>query len=192
MVRAADVAGPRNDHALPRAAEEGGHLLGPFERRFEGPRPRHRHVRGGQIRAPDIVELQLFFNRDIDGLNRGQVERRADGRAFGAGAVIAADVDDERVIELSQVFHLLDDTTDFVVGIGHIRGEDIRLADEQFLFIGIKRIPFGRLSGQGVSWVFAGITPSFFWLAKIVSRRSFQPLSNRCRSLIFLIHSGVG
>ena len=26
---------------------------------------------------------------------------------------------------------------------------------------------FGRLSGQGVSWVFAGITPSFFWLAKI-------------------------
>jgi hypothetical protein len=85
----------------------------------------------------------------------------------------------------------LDDTTDFVVGIGHIRGEDIRLADEQFLFIGIKRIPFGRLSGQGVSWVFAGITPNFFWLAKIVSRRSFQPLSNRCRSLIFLIHSGV-
>src|ERR1700730_15400883 len=68
-----------------------------LKRRVEGPRPRHRHVRGGQRRAPDIVELQLFFNRDIDGLNRGHVERRADGGAFGAGAVIAADIDNERV-----------------------------------------------------------------------------------------------
>ena len=128
-----DVAGPRHDHALPGAAEEGGHLLGPFERRVEGPGPRHRHVRRGHVRAQDIVELQLRFDRNIDGLNRGQVERRADRGAFGAGAVVAADVDDERVIELAQVFHRLDDPADFVVGIGHIRGEDIRLADEHLL-----------------------------------------------------------
>ena len=29
-----------------------------------------------------------------------------------------------------------------------------------------------------MSWVSAGITPSFFWLAKIVSRNFSQPLSN--------------
>ena len=34
--------------------------------------------------------------------------------------------------------------------------------------------------------------PSRFWLAKMVSRSLFQPWSNRCMSLIFSIHSGVG
>src|SRR6476620_3014875 len=51
---------------------------------------------------------------------------------------------------------------------------------------------FFNKSGQSVSLASCGITPSFFWLAKIWSRIAFQPLSNRCRSLAFLIHSGVG
>ncbi len=46
--------------------------------------------------------------------------------------------------------------------------------------------------GQGVSWAFAGMMPSRFWLAKMVSRSLFHPPSKRCMSLIFLIHSGVG
>ena len=49
---------------------------------------------------------------------------------------------------------------------------------------------FGRSSGQGVSFAFAGITPSRFWLAKICSRRAFQPMSNL--PLNFSIHSFVG
>ena len=58
------------------------------------------------VRAPDIVELQLCFNRDIDGLNRGHVERGADRWSLRAGAVVAADIDDQRIIQLAQVFHL--------------------------------------------------------------------------------------
>ena len=50
----------------------------------------------------------------------------------------------------------------------------------------------GSSFGQAVSCAFAGMMPSRFWLAKIVSRSLFQPSSNRCMSLIFLIHSGVG
>ena len=190
--RILDVAGPRHDHALPRAAEEGGHLLGPFEGGVEGPGPRHGHVRRGLVGAQDIVELQLRFDRNIDGLNRGEVEGRADGGAFGAGSVVAADVDDQRVIEFAQVFHRLNDPADLVVGVGDIGGEDIRLTDEHLFSSALSVSHFGRTSGHGVSWVFAGITPSFFWLAKICSRMSFQPLSKRCMSLIFLIHSGVG
>ena len=53
------------------------------------------------------------------------------GGAFGAGAVVAADVDDERVIELAQVFHGLDDPADLMVGVGHVGGEDFRLAGEE-------------------------------------------------------------
>ena len=50
----------------------------------------------------------------------------------------------------------------------------------------------GRSFDQGVNWAFAGMMPSRFWLAKIVSRSLFQPSSKKCMSLIFLIHSGVG
>ena len=82
-----DVAGPRHNHALPRTAEEGGYLLGPFERRIESPRPCHGHVRRGHIRAPRIVKLQLVLDRHIDRLNRGKVEWRADCGTFSAGAV---------------------------------------------------------------------------------------------------------
>jgi hypothetical protein len=47
-------------------------------------------------------------------------------------------------------------------------------------------------SGQGVNLAFSGMMPKRFWLAKMVSRTLFQPSSNKCMSLIFLIHSGVG
>ena len=147
--RILDVAGPGDDHTLPGAAEEGGHLLGPLERCVEGPGPRHRHVRGGHVGAQDVVELQLSFDRHVDALNRGEVERRADRGAFGAGAVVAADVDDQRVIELAQVFHGLDHPADFVVGIGDVGGEDFRLVGEHLLLIGLERIPFRQAVRPG-------------------------------------------
>ena len=62
-----DVAGPGDAHALPRAAEVRGDLLGPAERRVEGPRPRHGHVVVGLVRAPGVVEvLQLVLDRELD------------------------------------------------------------------------------------------------------------------------------
>ena len=63
-----DPLWPSDDHTLPRAAEMGGDLFGPLERRIERPGPRHRHMWGGHRRAPDIVVLQLFGNRHIDAL----------------------------------------------------------------------------------------------------------------------------
>ena len=59
------------------------------------------------------------------------IERRAERGAFGAGAVVAADVDDQRVVELAHVFHRLDHAANLMVGIGHIGGEDIRLAGKE-------------------------------------------------------------
>ncbi len=50
---------------------------------------------------------------------------------------------------------------------------------------------FSKSFGHGVSLASGGITPSLFWFAKICSRSAFQPWSNRCMSLTFLIHSGV-
>ena len=98
-------------------------------------------------------------------------------RAFGAGAVVAADVDDQRVVELAHVLDRLDHAADLVVGVGDVGGEDLGLAGEQLLLVGAERVPLRQLGAAvlgchrpGVSWVFAGITPSCFWLAKICSR----------------------
>ena len=90
-----DPVRPGDHHALPGAAEVGGDLLHPFERCVERPRPCHRHVWRGLRRAPDIMELQLIRNRNVDALECSHVEGRADGRALGARAVVAADVDDQ-------------------------------------------------------------------------------------------------
>ena len=71
-----DVAGPGDGHALPGAAEVRRDLLGPFERRVEGPRPRHCHMRLGLVRTPDIVIFQLISDRHHQWL-RGRPGRRA-------------------------------------------------------------------------------------------------------------------
>ena len=117
-------------------------------------------------------------------------------RAFGARAVVAADVDDQRVVELAHVLDGLDDAADLVVGVGEVGGVDVGLPDEHLLLVGRQRVPLAlarRLRPATASaCASCGMTPSFFWLAKICSRSSFQPLSNRCMSLIFSIHSGVG
>ena len=62
----------------------------------------------------------------------------------GAGTVITTNINGECVIQLAQIFDLLDHTTDFVVGIRHVRGEYICLFDEQFLLVGIQSFPPGK------------------------------------------------
>ena len=52
-----DVTGPGDAHALTRAAEVRGDLLGPTERRAEGPGPAHGHVVVGPVGAPRVVEV---------------------------------------------------------------------------------------------------------------------------------------
>jgi hypothetical protein len=70
------------------------------------------------------------------------VERALLG-AFRAIAVVAADVNDERVVELTHVLHLLDYPPNFVVGIGRIGRKDLRLAGIEFLLENRERIPPG-------------------------------------------------
>jgi hypothetical protein len=91
--------------------------------------------------------------------------------AFGAGAVVAVDVDDERVVQLAQVLEVLDHAADLVVAVRGIGSEDLHLADEELLLLGRQLVPgLQHLSGQGPSFVSCGITPRRFWFSKIVSR----------------------
>ena len=78
----------------------------------------------GLVGAPDVVEvLELVLDRHLDAVEHGDLVGRADQRALGAGAVVAADVDDQRVVELAHVLDRLDHAADLVVGVGEVGGD---------------------------------------------------------------------
>ena len=79
--------------------------------------------------------------------------------AFCARPVVAADVDDQRVVELAQILDRLDDPPDLVVGVGEVGGVDLGLPDEQLLLLETQAVPGRQVSGQGVSFAFAGMMP---------------------------------
>src|SRR6478736_1756063 len=132
-------------HALTSTAEVRRDLLGPFEWCIKGPSPAYRHVRRGQVRTPNVVELQLLRDRNVDTLDRGHFVRGAEDRAFSAVAVIAADIDDECVVELALVINFLNDPADFMVGVGRVGCKNVRLTNEELLLVGAERLPFLKL-----------------------------------------------
>ena len=95
----------------------------------------------GLVGAPDVVPLHLLGDRQFDPVELQHFAGRAVWRAFGAGAVVAADVDDQRVVELAHVLDGLDHAADLVVGIGQVGGVDVGLADEELLLFGRERVP---------------------------------------------------
>src|SRR5215467_1691188 len=126
-------------------------LFGPLERRVERPRPTHCHVRRCLIRTPNIIELQLFLDGNIDALNSCHLVRGTDDGAFRARAIVTTDVNDERVVEFAHVLDSLDHTADLMVGVCRICREYIRLADEKFLLVIRKCVPFLKLGATKCS-----------------------------------------
>ena len=188
-----DVTGPGHRHALGRSAVMRRDLLAPFKRSVHGPGPAGGKVREGAVRSPERVPEKLILYRHFNAVEGGKLVRRSVDHAFGTRAIVAADIDDQGVIQLTHVFDGLDDSADLVVGIGEVSAIHVGLFDEEFLLLArSSESHSGSPFGHGVSWAFSGMMPNLFWLAKMVSRTLFQPPSNRCMSLIFLIHSGVG
>src|SRR5260370_15043203 len=62
-------------------------------------------------------------------------------RAFGARAVVGANVENERVVELDLILNFLKDPANLMVGIGDISGENLGLARIEFLLEQRERIP---------------------------------------------------
>ena len=131
-----DAHGPGHGHAVASAAEMRGHLLGPLIGRIPGPRPAHRVMRVGLVGTPDVVELHVLFHGRVHGVGNSELVEQAVQRALGARAVVAADVDHERVVELADVLDRLDHTADLMVGVRQIRRVDLGLADVELLCLG--------------------------------------------------------
>ena len=136
-----DALGPLQDHAVARAAEVARHLLGPLERRVRRPGPADRVVRERGRAAPVFdVARHLVVGPD-DAVQRHHLVVRALGPALGARAVVADDVEENRVVELAERLELRGEAPDFVVGVLGEAGEGFHLALEQALLVGAHVVP---------------------------------------------------
>ena len=140
-----DVTGPGHGHALGRSAEVRRHLLHPLERRVHRPCPARGKVRERPLRSPERVPEKLILDRHLNAIEGGELVRRAVEHAFGARAVVAADIDDQGIVEFAQVFDGLNDAADLMVGVGEIGAIDVRLLDEELLLFKAERIPLRQL-----------------------------------------------
>src|SRR4029077_8676348 len=61
--------------------------------------------------------------------------------AFGAGPVVAANVNNERVVQLAHILDRLDDATNLIVSIGSVAGKVFRLAGIKFFLHERERVP---------------------------------------------------
>src|SRR5262249_46927226 len=97
------------------------------------------------FRSPERIPEKLVFDRYGNAIEGGELVRRAVKHAFGAGAVVATDVNDQRVVEFAQVFNGLNDATDLIVGISEVGPVDIRLPDEELLVLETEGIPVRQI-----------------------------------------------
>ena len=104
-------------------------------------------MREGLVRAPELVEQVLVLHRHGDTVEEGELVWRAVDRSFRTRAVVAADVDDQRVVKFAHILNRLDDAADFMVGVSQICREHVGLLDKEFLLLQVERIPFGQLLG---------------------------------------------
>ena len=125
-----DALRPRDRHRVARSAEVARHQLGVVERGVARPRPaRVIHVvglRGPQgVQAAEVVQRRELLRDGGGDSVLGQ--KLADGPALplGAGAVVAEDVDDQRVLGLVQPVQLVQDAHHLRVDVLDEAGEEL-------------------------------------------------------------------
>ena len=142
-----DAFRPVGDHADAGSAEVGSDLFGPHERRVERDRPAGGHVRVGFRAAPFVDEFGHVLNCFRHAVEVGVFVEQSVHAAFGAGSVVARDVEDQGVVELAGFADGVDDAADLVVGVIEEGGEGFDLAGEERLFLGGEMVPI--LDGLG-------------------------------------------
>ena len=115
-----DASRPVDDRPVASAAPVRRDLLRPLERRVHRPGPADRVVVVG-VRGPPLVDpCAQELGRLDDVAHPVQADHLVEGaldRAFGGGAVVADDAEDQRVVEDPELLEGVDDATDVVVGV---------------------------------------------------------------------------
>src|SRR5262249_8340879 len=136
----ADALRPTDHHRIARSAEVRRHLFGPLERSIRGNRPADRDIWLG-LRAANVVVLgQQAGQAELDAVQTRNAVDRALQTAFGRGAIVADDVNDQRIVELTFRSNGVDHASDLGVGIfevgrvvlHHPRIDSLRVLREAF------------------------------------------------------------
>ena len=174
-----DPLGPVDDQRVARAAEVAGDLLGPLERGVHRPGPADRDVRLARRPADLVDPLDRALQAELHAEQAGDFAERPFQPAFGAGAVVADDVHDQRVVEFAGGLQAVDQPADVVVGVRHVARRSSPSAGCR----PSSRPPTGRPTagisfGRGVSFVPLGMMPISSCFAWVISRCLSQPWSN--------------
>ena len=128
-----DLLRPRNDERVARAAEMGGDELGVAEGRAAGPGPAGVIHVVGQRTAEGLEAAEFVERLDLLGDGVGNLilrEQFADGTVltFGGGAVVAPDVEDDRVLALSGLVEVIHQLADLRIRVLAEAGVDFHQA----------------------------------------------------------------
>src|SRR6266849_6967422 len=136
-----DARGPGDDHAVAGTAEVRGNLLGPLERSVHRVGPTDRVVIECR-RATEFIHASHDFLEILrNGVEKGHFVEQALWTAFGARAIVALNVDDQRVVEFTQVRKRIDDATHLGVAIAQRGGIDLHHVSRDLLVVSVERIP---------------------------------------------------
>jgi len=154
-------------------------LLDPLEWRIAGPGPTERIVRLG-VRPADLVdELQIFFQLRRHAIEVHHLIHGPGEAALRTRAVVADDIENERIVRVRQFLHRLQQPAALGIGIGQIACEVLHKDGIESLRVRAEREAHGfTQSGRGVSSVSGGMTPISSWRLWVASRTASHRASN--------------
>ncbi len=148
LALALDGIGPVDHHAVAGAAEIRGYLLGPLEGRVKGDGPARGHMGESVLATPLVKARQQILNLLNHLVEVGHFVVHADKAAFGTGAVIARDIDDQGVVQFADIFNGVHQSADIDVGVLHEACEHLGLAGKQLAMIFRQVLPGTQVLGS--------------------------------------------
>jgi len=133
-------------------------------------------MRRGVIAAEFFDAAVLFDEREkvvgfkSHAVEEGHLVERAGDCPFHAGTVIAPDVEDQRVVEVTQVVDGVKESPDVPVRIRRKPGEHLHLPRVKLFCASDKLSHAGNSCGRSVSSVSCGTIPSFFCRSRVFAR----------------------
>jgi len=138
---------PGDDHRITRSPEVAGDLLRPLEWRVHRMGPSGRKMVEVLWTAEFIDRLDVVLPFLREPVEERVFAQRPLEAAFGTGAVVAGDIDDERVVAVGELLHGIDHAAQLVVAVRGIASEYFHHPGIEALLIGIQRIPRGQTLG---------------------------------------------
>jgi len=144
-----------NDHAVSGATEVRRDLFGPGERCVKSDCPAVCHVRERVRTTPLVDQRNEIFHLLGNAIEVGHLVVHTHESTLGTGAVVAGNVDEQRIIQLADVVQRINEASHLGVGLLHEARKHLGLTSKELAIISRKRVPihdfFGLLGQFGTS-----------------------------------------